>query len=64
MEERGIVAYEVFNFRGSDFYCLDCLEKHPDSKDWIKKIYEQKELMGKDGVVCCKCEKELVLKQA
>jgi len=49
-----IVAYEVFSFGGSNFYCSDCFKKHPDSKDWIEK-----DLVEKSSVFCCKCEKEL-----
>jgi len=55
-----IVLYEVFNFKGSNFYCPDCFNKHPDSKDWIKKVYTQKKPFEKGNVVCCKCKKELV----
>ena len=54
-----IVAYEVFSFGGSNFYCSDCFKKHPDSKDWIEKVYSQKDLVEKSSVFCCKCEKEL-----
>jgi hypothetical protein len=60
MGREGILVYEVFNFRGSDFYCPDCFNKHPDSKDWINKIYTQRDLVGKGRVFCCKCEKKLV----
>jgi hypothetical protein len=56
-----IVLYEVFNFKGSNFYCPDCFNKHPDAKDWIKKGYTQKNPLAKDNVVCCGCKKKLAI---
>lgn len=54
-----IVALEVFNFNGSNFYCPDCFSNHPDSKDWIKKAHTQKDLIEKSYIFCCKCQKDL-----
>ena len=59
MTKDEIVLYEVFNFKGSNFYCPDCFNKHPDAKDWIKKVYTQQNPLAKGNVVCCKCKKEL-----
>jgi hypothetical protein len=58
-----IVAYEVFNFRGSNIYCPNCLNNHPDSKDWIKKSYNKKDLIKKEGVSCSKCERGIDLNE-
>jgi uncharacterized CHY-type Zn-finger protein len=51
--------YEVFNFKGSNFYCSDCFRKHPDSKDWIKKVHTQRDVVEKGSVFCGECQKEL-----
>jgi len=59
-----IVAYEVFNFGGSNIYCPNCLKSHPDSKDWIKKTYTKKDLIKKGGVSCCKCERAIDLNES
>ena len=60
MGNNKIVAYEVFNFKGSNFYCLDCFKKHPDSKDWVRKTYVPKDLSSRGRIWCCNCEKELL----
>ena len=60
MTKDEIVLYEVSNYKGSNFYCQDCFNKHPDSKDWIKKVYTQRNPFEKGKVVCCRCKKEWV----
>jgi len=60
MTKDEILVYEVSNFKGSNFYCADCFHKHPDSKDWIKKVYTQRKPFGKGKIVCYNCKKELV----
>ncbi len=59
MGNKKVVAYEVFNFAGSNFYCSDCFHRHPDSKDWVMRTYGQKDLGRRGRISCCNCEKEL-----